>query len=95
MPTSARYDGVVEWYDTFRPSLNEDELDALRRFLGPGRYDTGPAINPDGLRARVGAMNLPLGVFVQAFAEAGFQIQGFEELGSREYPYEIALRCRR
>jgi SAM-dependent methyltransferase len=220
MPTAARYDAVVDWYDDFRPSLNEDELDALRRFLGPGRgrcldlgcgtgvaipelirlgwtvvgvdvsdamlsrarvhgaellrtsaeslpledesfdaavslwlhtdvddfpailreaarvlrlgapftyigahpcfvgphsrfiaaegvpelqpgyrrterYEGGPAISPDGLRARVGATHLPLGLFVQAFADAGFQIQGLEELGSREYPYEIALRCRR
>jgi SAM-dependent methyltransferase len=220
MPTSARYDGVVEWFEDFRPSLNEDERDVLRRFLGPGegrcldvgcgtgvaipevrrlgwtvvgvdvsegmlsrarthgaelhqasatslpfddgsfdaavslwlhtdvddfpavlreaarvlkpgaafayigahpcfvgphsrfieakgvptlhpgyrtteRYDDGPAISPDGLRARVGATHLPLGLFVQAFVDAGFQIHGFEELGSREYPYQLALRCRR
>src|SRR5688572_29403079 len=37
MPTAARYDGVVEWYEDFRPSLNDEELDVLRRFLGPGR----------------------------------------------------------
>lgn len=60
-----------------------------------GRYDRGPGISPDGLRALVGATHLPLGPFVQAFADAGFQIQGFEELGSGEYPYQIALRCRR
>jgi SAM-dependent methyltransferase len=218
--TGARYDGVVQWYEEFRPSLNQDELDVLQRFLGPGRgrcldlgcgtgvaipelvrlgwtvvgvdvseqmlsrartygaelirapaealpfddasfdaavslwlhtdvddfpavlretarvvrpgapfayigahpcfvgphsrfiaaegvptlhpgyrsterYDGGPAIGPDGLRARVGATHLPLGLFVQAFVDAGFQIQGFEELGSREYPYTVALRCRR
>jgi SAM-dependent methyltransferase len=220
MPTGTRYDSVVEWYEDFRPSLNDHELDVLRRFLGPGegrcldlgcgtgvafpeltrlgwtvvgvdaseamlsrarahgaevhlasaeslpfdnesfdaavalwlhtdvddfsailreaarvlksgaqfayvgahpcfvgphsrfiaaegvptlhpgyrrtaRYDGGPAIGPDGLRARVGATHLPLGLFVQAFADAGFQIHGFEELGSREFPYEIALRCLR
>jgi SAM-dependent methyltransferase len=220
MAPATRYDDVVDWYEDFRPSLNEDELDVLRRFLGQGRgrcldlgcgtgvampelhrlgwtvvgvdvseamlsrarvhgtelhrgraetlpfddasfdaavslwlhtdvddfnailheaarvlrpdapfayigahpcfvgphsrfiaaegvpalhpgygstgrYDGGPAIGPDGLRARVGATHLPLGLFVQAFVEAGFQIQGFEELGSREYPYEVALRCRR
>jgi SAM-dependent methyltransferase len=220
MPADARYDGVVDWYEDFRPSLNDDELDVLRRFLGPGdgrcldlgcgtgvaipelrrlgwtvigvdvseamldraraygaelhqasaeslpfedesfdaavslwlhtdaddfstalreaarvlrpgapfayvgahpcfvgphsrfiaaegvptlhrgyrstgRYDDGPAIGPDGLRARVGATHLPLGHFLQAFLDAGFQILGFEELGAREYPYEIALRCRR
>jgi SAM-dependent methyltransferase len=59
------------------------------------RYDGGPAIGPDGLRARVGATHLPLGLFVQSFLDAGFQIQRFEELGSREYPYVVALRCRR
>jgi SAM-dependent methyltransferase len=220
MPTAARYDDVVDWYEDFRPSLNEDELDAIRRFLGPGRgrcldlgcgtgvaipeltrlgwtavgvdvseemlsrarafgaelhrapaealpfedasfdaavsiwthtdvddfsailreaarvlrpgapfayigahpcfvgphsrfiaaegvpelhpgyrrterYDGGPAIGPDGLRAKVGATHLPLGLFVQSFLDAGFEIHGFEELGSREYPYVVALHCRR
>ena len=220
MPTAARYDGVVEWYEDFRPSLNDEELDVLRRFLGPGRgrcldlgcgtgvaipeltrlgwtvvgvdvseemlsrarafgaelhrapaealpfddasfdaavsiwthtdvddfpailregarvlrpgapfayigahpcfvgphsrfiaaegvpelhpgyrrterYDGGPAIGPDGLRARVGATHLPLGLFVQSFLDAGFAIERFEELGSREYPYVVALHCRR
>jgi SAM-dependent methyltransferase len=220
MPTDARYDGIVEWFEDFRPVLDDDEVEALRRILGPGPgrcldvgcgtgvaipeltrlgwsvvgvdvseamlararahgaelhrvsaeslpfddasfdgavalwlhtdvddfpaivreaarvlragapfayigahpcfvgphsrfiaakgvptlhpgyrhtewYDGGPAISPDGLRARVGATHLPLGPFVQAFLDAGFRIQGFEELGSREYPYKIALRCRR
>jgi SAM-dependent methyltransferase len=220
MPTVARYDHFVEWFEDFRPSLNDDELDALRRLLGPGegrcldlgcgtgvaipelrrlgwtvvgvdvsegmlsrarahgvelhqasaeslpfddesfdaavslwlhtdvddfpailreaarvlkpsaplayigahpcfvgphsrfieakgvptlhpgykntaRYDSGPAIGPDGLRARVGATHLPLGLFLQAFTDAGFKIHRIEELGSREYPYQLALRCRR
>lgn len=220
MPRAARYDGVVDWYEDFRPSLNDDEVDAIRRFLGPGRgrcldlgcgtgvaipelirlgwtvvgvdvseemlsrarafgaelhrapaealpfddasfdaavsiwmhtdvddfsailreaarvlrpgapfayigahpcfvgphsrfiaaegvpelhpgyrrterYDDGPAIGPDGLRAKVGATHLPLGLFLQSFLDAGFQIHRFEELGSREYPYVVALRCRR
>jgi SAM-dependent methyltransferase len=214
-----RYDGVVDWYEEFRPSLNEDELDVLERFLGRGRgrcldlgcgtgvaiptltqlgwsvvgvdvskemlrraelhgaelvrasgdelpfgdssfdaavsiwthtdvddfpallresarvlradapfvyigahpcfvgphsrfiaaegvpalhpgyrrterYDGGPAIGPDGLRAKVGATHLPLGLFVQAFLGAGFTIERFEELGSREFPYVVALSCR-
>lgn len=59
------------------------------------RYDGGPAIGPDGLRAKVGATHLPLGLFVQAFLDTGFQIQHFEELGQREYPYVVALQCRR
>jgi SAM-dependent methyltransferase len=61
----------------------------------PGRYDSGPAINPKGLRAKVGATHLPLGLFLQAFLDAGFTIERFEELGSREFPYVVALSCRR
>jgi SAM-dependent methyltransferase len=220
MPKIARYDNVVEWYEDFRPSLNESELEVLRRFLGHGRgrcldlgcgtgvampelirlgwtvvgvdvseamlsrarahgaelhrasaeslpfdnrsfdaavslwlhtdvedfpsilreaarvlrpgapflyigahpcfvgphsrfiaaegvptlhpgyrsterYDNGPAIGPDGLRALVGATHLPLGLFLQSFLDAGFVIDHFEELGAREFPYEVALRCRR
>lgn len=34
--TVTRYDPHVEWYETFRPSLNDDEADALRRMLGSG-----------------------------------------------------------
>lgn len=59
------------------------------------RYDGGPAIGPDGLRAKVGATHLPLGLFVHAFLDAGFQIQRFEELGHRGYPYIVALHCLR
>ncbi len=217
----ARYDGLAEWYGAFRPSLPEDELDALRRLLGDGsghcldvgcgtgvstaavaelgwspvgvdvsedllalaqgrglevvrgsadalpfadaafdaavsvwthtdvdafpemlaevarvlrpggpfvyvgahpcfvgphslflgaegvpelhagyrparRYQEAPGVgNPDGLRARVGAVHLPLGTFVQAFADAGFRIEQFDELGERDYPYVVALRSRR
>jgi SAM-dependent methyltransferase len=59
------------------------------------RYQDGPAISPDGLRVRVGATHLPLGRFIQAFLDADFRIERFEELGSREYPHVVALRCRR
>jgi len=59
------------------------------------RYEGGPAFGPDGLRAKVGATHLPLGLFVQAFLDTGLQIQRFEELGLREYPYIVALRCLR
>ena len=67
----------------------------LNGYRQTGRYDDGPAINPDGLRARVGATHLPLGLFVQSFLDSGFTIEAFEELGSREYPHVVALRCRR
>ena len=60
-----------------------------------GRYDDGPAINPEGLRARVGATHLPLGLFIQSFLDTGFAIERFEEHGVDEYPFVVALRCRR
>jgi SAM-dependent methyltransferase len=61
----------------------------------PGRYEEAPGISPEGLRARVGATHLPLGLFLQAFLDAGLAIEWFEELENREYPYEVALLCRR
>lgn len=61
-----------------------------------GRYGEGAAgINPDGLRARVGAVHLPLAEFLSAFFAEGFVLDHFEELPEREYPYMVALRCRR
>jgi SAM-dependent methyltransferase len=62
-----------------------------------GRYDDGPAIGPDGLRAKVGATHLPLGLFLAAFLDAGFRIERFEELDAADsrYPFRIALRARR
>jgi SAM-dependent methyltransferase len=60
-----------------------------------GRYDDGPAINPSGLRARVGAVHLTLGAFLAAFPAAGLVIVAFAELGEREYPYVVAVGCRR
>ena len=32
----ARYDGIAEWYDGWRPELTPDELAALMRLLGTG-----------------------------------------------------------
>lgn len=59
------------------------------------RYTDAPGISPTGLRAKVGATHLPLGPFVQAFLDAGFRLERFEEPETREYPYMVALRCRR
>jgi SAM-dependent methyltransferase len=60
-----------------------------------GRYEDAPGVTPAGLRARVGAAHLPLAEFLQAFADAGFTLERVEEPGDREYPYVIAIRCRR
>jgi SAM-dependent methyltransferase len=60
-----------------------------------GRYHEAPGIvNPDGLRARVGAVHLPLGEFLQAFLDAGLQPERIVEPGTREFPIALALRCR-
>jgi SAM-dependent methyltransferase len=59
------------------------------------RYTQSPGTRPGGLRERVGATHLPLGLWFQSFLDAGFSIEHFEEPGDREYPYTVALRCRR
>ena len=60
-----------------------------------GRYVEGAAISPEGLRAKVGTVHLPLGEFMWAFLATGFRLEHFEEPGPREYPYMVALRWRR
>lgn len=80
-------------HSRFIQALGIPELhDGYRR---EGRYDDGPAINPSGLRARVGAVHLTLGAFLGAFPAADLPIVGFAELGEREYPYVVAVGCRR
>jgi ubiquinone/menaquinone biosynthesis C-methylase UbiE len=61
------------------------------------RYTEAAGISPTGLRAKVGAVHLPLSTFVQSFLDAGFKIEQFEEpaAAEREYPHLLALRCRR
>jgi SAM-dependent methyltransferase len=59
-----------------------------------GRYEEGPGISPEGLRAKVGATHLPLGLFIQAFLDADFALERFEEPEDREYPYMVALRVK-
>ena len=64
-----------------------------------GRYDDAPGISPTGLRAKVGAVHLPLGEFLQAFLDAGFRLERIEECDpaaeDREYPHWLALQARR
>ena len=60
-----------------------------------GRYTDGPGISPTGLRAKVGAVHLPLGDLLQTFLHAGLRIEAFEEpiCAGREYPHWLALRA--
>ena len=66
-------------------------------YAGARRYDgTAPGVaDPEGLRARVGAVHLPLAGFLDAFLAAGLRLERFEELGRLDYPYMVALRARR
>jgi SAM-dependent methyltransferase len=74
--------GVPELHPGYRPA---------RRYDG-----SAPGVaNPEGVRARVGGVHLPLAAFLAAFLEAGFRIERFEELGSRDYPHVVALRAQR
>lgn len=68
--------------------------------LHPGYRDTSyrneaPGIWDEGLRAKVGASHLPLGLFVQAFIDAPLTIERLEEPEGRDYPHVVALRARR
>ena len=68
--------------------------------LHPGYRDTSyrreaPGIWSEGLRAKVGARHLPLGVFLHAFLDAGLVIERLEEPEGRDYPHIVALRARR
>jgi len=60
-----------------------------------GRYVEGPGITPDGIRIKVGASHLPLGLFLQAFLDVGFTLERIEEPEEREYPHMLALAWRR
>ena len=60
-----------------------------------GRYEDAPGVTSHGLRARVGATHLPLAEFLQRFLDGGFTLERLEEPGPRDYPYVVALRCRR
>ena len=66
--------------------------------LHPGYRDTSyrteaPGIWSDGVRARVGAWHLPLGLFLHCFLDAGLRLDRIEEPEGRDYPYILALRA--
>jgi SAM-dependent methyltransferase len=58
-------------------------------------YTDAPGISPTGLRAKVGATHLPLGLFIHAFLDAGLHLERFEEPKRGDYPHMVALRTRR
>jgi ubiquinone/menaquinone biosynthesis C-methylase UbiE len=75
-------------HDRTVPDLHPGYRDTERRTSAPGIWS-------EGLRSKVGARHLPLGLFVQAFLDAGFRLERFEEPHGREYPHLVALRARR
>ena len=61
-----------------------------------GRYDDAPGISrASGVRIRVGATHLPLGLFLQTFVDAGLRLERVEEPAQREYSFGLAFRWRR
>jgi SAM-dependent methyltransferase len=61
-----------------------------------GRYDEAPGIwRGAGVRIRVGASHLPLGLFLQTFLDAGLQLERVEEPDEREYGFGLGFRWRR
>lgn len=61
-----------------------------------GRYDEAPGIwRGSGVRVRVGASHLPLGLFLQTFLDAGLQLECVEEPAAREYSFGLGFRWRR
>jgi len=68
--------------------------------LSPGYRDTSyrteaPGIWSEGIRSKVGATHLPLGLFLQTFLDAGLVLEHVEEPEGRDYPHVVALRARR
>jgi SAM-dependent methyltransferase len=61
-----------------------------------GRYDEAPGIwRGSGVRIRVGATHLPLGLFLQTFLDVGLRLELVEEPAEREYPFALGFRWRR
>jgi ubiquinone/menaquinone biosynthesis C-methylase UbiE len=61
-----------------------------------GRYAESPGVwRESGVRMKVGATHLPLGLFLQTFVDAALRLERIEEFEEREYPFGLALRWRR
>jgi len=61
-----------------------------------GRYDAAPGVwDATGVRVRVGAAHVPLGLFMQTFLDAGLALERIDEPEGREYSHMLAFRWRR
>jgi SAM-dependent methyltransferase len=61
-----------------------------------GRYDEAPGIwRGSGVRIRVGASHLALGLFLQTFLDAGLRLEHVVEPAGREYSFALGFRWRR
>lgn len=60
------------------------------------RYMQAPGVwKESGVRIRVGAVHIPLGLLLQTFLDAGLRLEHIEEPDGREYSYGLAMRWRR
>ncbi len=75
-------------HDLAVPELHPGYRDTARRTEAPGIWT-------EGLRAKVGARHLPLGLFLHSFLGAGLVLEHFEEPAGREYAHLVGLRWRR
>ena len=75
-------------HDRDVPELHTGYRDASYQRQAPGIW-------AHGIRAKVGAAHLPLGLFLHAFLDAGFTLERLEEPEGRDYPHIVALRARR
>jgi SAM-dependent methyltransferase len=61
-----------------------------------GRYTEAPGIwRASGVRIKVGASHLPLGLLLQTFLDAGLRLERIEEPAEREYGFGLGFRWRR
>jgi ubiquinone/menaquinone biosynthesis C-methylase UbiE len=82
-------------HSTYEPERRAPELHPgwYRR---TGRYTEAPGISRSaGLRIRIGASHLPLGLFLQTFLDAGLRLERVEEPAEREYSFMLGFRWRR
>jgi SAM-dependent methyltransferase len=82
-------------HSTYDPEHGAPELHA-DWYRHVGRYTEAPGIwRESGVRIRVGASHLPLGLFLQTFLDTDMHLERVLEPDEREYPFGLALRWRR